>query len=77
VELPYSVLRGDLIDSKTNQPFEIRNGGFGSAMTANPNQANQFYALTDRGPTRITRANTVKGKAFLWLLIRHVLVCSK
>jgi hypothetical protein len=63
-ELPYSVLRGDLIDSKTNQPFEIRNGGFGSAMTANPNQANQFYALTDRGPNANYTGEYGKGKSF-------------
>ena len=63
-ELPYSVLRDDLIDSKTNQPFEIRNGGFGSAMTANPNQANQFYALTDRGPNADYSGEYGKGKSF-------------
>lgn len=63
-ELPYSVLRDDLIDGKTNQPFEIRNGGFGSAMTANPNQANQFYALTDRGPNANYSGDYGKGKSF-------------
>jgi hypothetical protein len=63
-ELPYSVLRDDLIDSKTNQPFEIRNGGFGSAMTANPNKANQFYALTDRGPNANYTGDYGKGKSF-------------
>ncbi|RBP81835.1 esterase-like activity of phytase family protein [Marinomonas rhizomae] len=63
-ELPYSVLRDDLIDSKTNTPFEIRNGGFGSAMTANPNQANQFYALTDRGPNANYSGDYGKGKSF-------------
>ena len=28
VFLPYNVLRDDLIDGKSQQPFEIRNGGF-------------------------------------------------
>ena len=36
VFLPYNVLRDDLIDGKSQQPFEIRNGGFGSAMAAHP-----------------------------------------
>ena len=48
--LPYSVLRDDLVDAKTGQAFEVRNGGYGSAMTAHPENATQFYALTDRGP---------------------------
>ena len=48
--LPYSVLRDDLIDAKTGQTFEVRNGGYGSAMTAHPENITQFYALTDRGP---------------------------
>lgn len=63
-ELPYSVLRGDLVDGKTNRPFEVRNGGFGSAMTANPNQVNQFYALTDRGPNANYTGDYGKGKSF-------------
>jgi len=63
-ELPYSVLRDDLVDGKTNMPFEIRNGGFGSAMTGNPNQANQFYALTDRGPNANYTGEYGKGKSF-------------
>ncbi|MBJ7536850.1 esterase-like activity of phytase family protein [Marinomonas transparens] len=63
-ELPYSVLRGDLIDGKTNQAFEIRNGGYGSAMTAHPSEANQFYALTDRGPNANYKGDYGKGKSF-------------
>lgn len=63
-ELPYSVLRADLIDAKNNQPFEIRNGGYGSAMTANPAQVNQFYALTDRGPNANHQGDYGKGKSF-------------
>lgn len=63
-ELPYSVLRDDLIDAKTNKPFEIRNGGYGSAMTGNPNQENQFYALTDRGPNANYTGDYGKGKSF-------------
>ncbi|WP_432463530.1 esterase-like activity of phytase family protein [Agarivorans sp. QJM3NY_33] len=62
--LPYTVLRDDLIDAKTSLPLEIRNGGFGSAMTGNPNQANQFYALTDRGPNANYSGDYGKGKSF-------------
>jgi len=56
-DLPYSVLRADLKDAKTQQSFEIRNGGYGSAMTAHPTQKNQFYALTDRGPNANHQGN--------------------
>lgn len=62
--LPYTVLRHDLIDDKTHKPFEIRNGGYGSSMTGNPNQANQFYALTDRGPNASYNGDYGKGKIF-------------
>lgn len=50
VELPFTVLRDDLIDGKTMAPFEVRNGGYGSAMTAHPSNLGEFYAMTDRGP---------------------------
>jgi hypothetical protein len=62
--LPYSILRADLTDAKTNATFEVRNGGYGSAMTANPSQANQFYALTDRGPNADYTGEYGKGKSF-------------
>mgnify|MGYP003624317198 CR=1 FL=1 len=49
--LPYTVIRDDLKNNaKPQGTFEIRNGGFGSDMTAHPTNKNQFYALTDRGP---------------------------
>jgi len=63
-DLPYSVLRADLKDAKTLQPFEIRNGGYGSAMTSHPTQKNQFYALTDRGPNANHQGDYGKGKSF-------------
>jgi len=63
-ELPYSVLRNDLLDAKTNQPFEVRNGGYGSAMTSHPTRVNQFYALTDRGPNANYTGDYGKGKSF-------------
>lgn len=63
-ELLYSVLIDDVIDGKTNKPFEIRNGGYGSAMTAHPTQADQFYALTDRGPNASYTGDYGKGKTF-------------
>ena len=62
--LPYTVLRDDLVDGKTNKLFEIRNGGYGSAMTKHPNKKNQFYALTDRGPNANYTGDYGKGKIF-------------
>ena len=50
-KLPYQVMRNDIADNaKAGNMLEIRNGGFGSDMTAHPTNKNQFYALTDRGP---------------------------
>lgn len=49
-ELPFTILRDDLVDAKTLSTFEVRNGGFGSAMTAHPSNVDEFYAMTDRGP---------------------------
>ncbi|MBD3801549.1 MAG: esterase-like activity of phytase family protein, partial [Campylobacterales bacterium] len=49
--LPYTVLRNDIENgAKPGTNFEIRNGGFGSAATADPDNVNRFYAMTDRGP---------------------------
>ena len=62
--LPYSVLRSDLIDHKTSLPFEVRNGGFGSAMFKDPKSDNRFYALTDRGPNATFTGEYGKGKKF-------------
>lgn len=62
--LPFTVLRNDLIDARTGKTFEIRNGGYGSSMTANPRKANQFYALTDRGPNANYTGELGKGKMF-------------
>ncbi len=64
VLLPYTVLRDDLIDNKTQKAFEVRNGGYGSAMTAHPQKAAQFYALTDRGPNASFSGGYGKGKKF-------------
>ncbi|WP_319764251.1 esterase-like activity of phytase family protein [Maridesulfovibrio sp.] len=66
VRLPYTVLRSDMLDGlKPNQNMEVRNGGFGSAMTAHPTVANQFYALTDRGPNaKYSTKAYGKGKIF-------------
>ncbi len=66
--LPYDIIRDDLVDNKTRKQLEIRNGGYGSAMTAHPTKNNQFYALTDRGPnatyTGVAEHNLGKGKRF-------------
>ncbi len=64
VALPYTVLRSDLLDAATGLPFEIRNGGYGSAMTRHPSQPTQFYALTDRGPNASFNGNYGNGKKF-------------
>jgi hypothetical protein len=63
-ELPHTVLRSDLIDVNTALPFEVRNGGFGSAMTKDPKSINRFYALTDRGPNATFTGEYGKGKKF-------------
>ncbi len=62
--LPFSVLRDDLIDGKTQQTFEVRNGGYGSAATAHPYRNRLFYALTDRGPNATFTGDLGKGKMF-------------
>lgn len=63
--LPYSVLRSDILDAiHPDANFEIRNGGFGSAMTAHPSIGNRFYALTDRGPNGKFNGEYGKGKTF-------------
>jgi hypothetical protein len=64
--LPYSVMRSDLKNNaKAEGTFEIRNGGFGSDMTAHPTNINQFYALTDRGPNAAyNNGDFGKGKIF-------------
>ncbi|MFP3978994.1 esterase-like activity of phytase family protein [Marinobacter sp. KMM 10035] len=64
VFLSYDVLRSDLIDAKTLRPFEVRNGGFGSAMTAHPSNPTRFYTLTDRGPNAGFTGDYGKGKKF-------------
>ncbi|MDY3199782.1 MAG: esterase-like activity of phytase family protein [Arcobacter sp.] len=61
--LPYTVLRNDLTDGLGNS-FEIRNGGYGSAMSADPADANSFYAITDRGPNADFTGAEGKGKKF-------------
>ncbi len=63
-QLPYNILRDDLIDAKTGKNFEIRNGGFGSDMVGHPTKSNQFYALTDRGPNATFKGKFGKGKKF-------------
>lgn len=63
--LPYTVLRDDLDNGqKPGTTFEIRNGGFGSAATADPSNKNRFYALTDRGPNATYTGAEGKGKMF-------------
>ncbi len=60
VELPFRVMH-----SKATL-LDIRNGGYGSACAAHPRNRNQFYALTDRGPTMVFNGEAGKGKIFLF-----------
>lgn len=46
------------VGNAAGESVEVRNGGFGSAMTAHPDNAGHFYALTDRGPNAATAAGT-------------------
>ena len=64
--LPFSVMRNDIPNgAKAGTMLEIRNGGYGSDMTAHPSMANHFFALTDRGPNASFTSNTFgKGKIF-------------
>lgn len=57
-KLPYNVL------TTLENGTEVRNGGYGSAMTAHPTKANHFYALTDRGPNTKYKGSKGKGKKF-------------
>lgn len=43
---------------------QVRNGGFGSAMTAHPSECSLFYALTDRGPNVDYSGELGSGKMF-------------
>ncbi len=64
VFLPYSVLSNDLIDHNTGSTFEVRNGGYGSAMFRDPKNPNRFYAITDRGPNAVFSGDYGSGKKF-------------
>ncbi len=63
--LPYTVLDATHINAAyPEQKLEIR-GGYGSDAAAHPTNANQFYALTDRGPNADFDGVAGKGKQFL------------
>ena len=64
--LPYSVLDASHINATyPEQKLKIRGGGYGSDAAAHPTNANQFYALTDRGPNADFDGIAGKGKQFL------------
>ena len=64
--LPYTVLDATHINAAyPEQKLEIRGGGYGSDAAAHPTNANQFYALTDRGPNADFNGIAGKGKQFL------------
>ncbi|WP_020409252.1 esterase-like activity of phytase family protein [Hahella ganghwensis] len=56
--LSYSVI------TKLDNGTEVRNGGYGSAMTAHPTMPDHFYLLTDRGPNANFTGKEGKGKKF-------------
>ena len=58
IELPFR----NLLSSDGSLSF--RNGGYGSAIAPHPTNKNQFYALTDRGPTAAFTGEDGKGKIF-------------
>lgn len=63
--LPYTVMRSDIDNGALAGSFmEIRNGGYGSDMTAHPTDPTRFYALTDRGPNAKFTGVQGKGKKF-------------
>jgi len=63
--LPYTVLDDTIEDGAIpGQTMEIRNGGFGSAASIDPNNINRFYALTDRGPNAVYTGSEGTGKMF-------------
>ena len=64
--LPYIVLDYKCTnDAHPDQKLEIRGGGFGSDADAHPTNANQFYALTDRGPNVDFEGSAGLGNRFL------------
>lgn len=64
--LPYSVLSNEFTNAAyPDQKLEIRGGGYGSDAAAHPTNANQFYALTDRGPNADFDGSLGPGKRFL------------
>lgn len=64
--LPYRVLNATHINAAyPEKKLEIRGGGYGSDAAAHPTNANQFYALTDRGPNADFDGIAGKGKQFL------------
>src|SRR5699024_3150177 len=64
--LPYSLLDATHINAAyPEQKLEIRGGGNGSDAATHPTKANQFYALTDRGPNADFDGIAGKGKQFL------------
>lgn len=64
--LPFTIMDNQRINGAyPDKKLEIRNGGFGSDAAAHPSHANQFYALTDRGPNADFEGSAGRGKQFL------------
>ncbi|MFT5660981.1 MAG: hypothetical protein ACI9TV_001625 [Sulfurimonas sp.] len=64
-KLSYEVLDGTIENgANPGTTMEIRNGGYGSAASADPKSINRFYALTDRGANATYTGADGKGKIF-------------
>ncbi len=56
--LPFSVM------TKLDNGTEVRNGGYGSGMSAHPTMPDHLYLITDRGPNANYTGEAGKGKKF-------------
>lgn len=66
VNLPDTVIKGDLGNGAyPTQKMQVRQGGFGSDLGADPTHPNRFYGLTDRGPNADYIGAEGEGKMFL------------
>jgi hypothetical protein len=57
-ELPFTTIH------ENTSNFDFRFGGYGSAVSAHPSSSNQFYILTDRGPSVSFKGDEGKGTLF-------------
>lgn len=66
VTLPHTVIKGNLTNGTyPTRSMEVRQGGYGSDIGADPQNINRFYGLTDRGPNADYSGAEGDGKMFL------------